>query len=319
VLLRFVSARKSSTPCRFDSFRFLQGVFSFYPANLFMKFDRDKFVHRYRQEFGSLTQIQWDGLQRLLWGYETYYGWWDSIPQIANSLAQVGHETAHSFQPVVEGYYLVRNVPKDIRYFQGDYDLVRRFQKTLKYFPDFGRGDIQLTHFPNYEKINKLIPRYFPEIVRDFEQRTTKTFDLTVHPEQMLDGKISFCAMTVGMHIGTFTNKKLDDYNLPDGGFDHFNARSIVNGDKHYKNKHTDEKLGDVMTRAAKKFEKILEFARVHEVPLKDASAHLDSFLADAPAVAEPNAAHPNAAFQPVASQREHRFQIPNRFKSLLV
>ena len=40
-----------------------------------MKFDRSKFFEDYRQQFRALNQTQVEGLERLLWGVETYYGW----------------------------------------------------------------------------------------------------------------------------------------------------------------------------------------------------------------------------------------------------
>ncbi len=65
-----------------------------------MHFDRAVFFHQYRLLFGPLSTDQVRGLERLLWGYETYDGWWDQIPQIANSLSQIGHETAHTLADV---------------------------------------------------------------------------------------------------------------------------------------------------------------------------------------------------------------------------
>lgn len=108
-----------------------------------MKFDRKKFFAAYNRSFGELTLYQVQGLNRLLRLYETYWGWWDNIDQIGNSLAQVKHESAHSFNPVVEGYYLGdkgKLSPED--YFHGNNERVKRFQKRLKYFPYFGIGEL---------------------------------------------------------------------------------------------------------------------------------------------------------------------------------
>lgn len=216
-----------------------------------MKFNPKTFFNLFRQKFGSLTQEQVSGLNRLLWGFETYYGWWDNLSQIANALAQIKHETAHSFQPVEEGYYL------------GTSERVKGFQKSLRYYPHFGRGDIQLTWFDNYRKMDALIRQYFPEIVAGYNRIYTTQFNLKDHPEQALDGKISFCVFTIGMHKGTFTGQTL---NAHTGGreVDHFNARSIVNGDKHRKTS-SGIKIGDVIARDALKFEEILRASKISE------------------------------------------------------
>lgn len=233
-----------------------------------MKFDRKKFFDKYKLEFGELNDYQVAGLERLLWGYETYYGWWDSIPQIANSFAQVGHETAHSFNPVVEGYYLAKNVPMDKRYFQGGYDKVREFQSHLRYFPYYGIGDIQLTWAENYIEQDGLLRKYFPEIVEEYDAAHSVKLNLSKHPEQMLDGKISFCVMTVGMHKGTFREGHTLDRYLSDSRHsraDHNLARQIVNGDRNYRRKFAKETIGNEIADAALKFEKILNYSLLPE------------------------------------------------------
>jgi hypothetical protein len=222
-----------------------------------MKFNRHKFFEAYRKEFGNLDQYQVSGLERLLRGFETYHGWWDNLSQIANALAQVKHETAHSFNPVVEGYYLAKTIPPD---FQGRTAKVQAFQRRLKYYPHFGRGDIQLTWAHNYEKMDAALRRYFPEIIEDFQRRTGKLFDLVKFPEQALDGKISFCIFTVGMHRGMFTGRSLDQF-INAREIDHFNARSIVNGDKNYVLKGSGLKIGTAIAQGARKFERILSYA----------------------------------------------------------
>ncbi len=225
-----------------------------------MNFDRNTFFEQYRSKFGSLNNYQVQGLSRLLRLYEKYDGWWDSIPQIANSVAQIKHETNRTFNPVVEAYYLGNpnaENPKD--FYQGNNDLVRRTQKTFRYYPYFGMGDIQLTWLDNFAKHDKLLRTYFPEIVAEFETRSKEVLDLVKHPRQVLDGDISFAVMTIGMHRGTFRgNRKLDDYKTAKG-FDHFNARGIVNGDKNYDVKGSPLSVGRHIEKDALEFEKILK------------------------------------------------------------
>lgn len=231
------------------------------------KFDRQVFFENFRREFGAIPadkQYVIDGLNRLLTGFETYYGWWDDLRQISNAFAQVGWETAWSYTPVSEGYYL--GDPNKPNFFSGNTDYVKRFQRNLRYYPHFGMGDIQLTWLENFTDMDSRVRKYFPERVRDFEQRTGKEFSLIKHPEQALDGWISFCIFTVGMHLGTFREgHNLDRYITPTK-CDHFNARSIVNGDKNYVKQ--GKKIGDHITSVAQRFEKILKTSLVTAAPL---------------------------------------------------
>ncbi len=231
-----------------------------------MRFDRQIFFDQYRRHFGAIPagkQYVVDGLDRLLTGFETYWGWWDDLRQIANALAQVKWETNHSCTPVVEGYYL--GDPTKPGYFSGNTATVANFQKRLRYFPHFGRGDIQLTWHENYVDQDKRIRKWFPERVKEFEARTKKPFNLAEDPAQALDPWISFCIFTIGMHIGTFrAGHNLDRYITPTKT-DHFNARDIVNGDKNYlKN---GKKIGVLIAEDAKRFEAILNAALLPDEP----------------------------------------------------
>lgn len=234
-----------------------------------MKFDRQKFFAGFKNEFGKLSNYQIDGLNRLLRLYEKYEGWWDSIDEIANSLSQIKLETANSFNPVVEGYYLGDPNAKPEDYFHGNNPRVQKHQKTLKYFPYFGIGDIQLTWLDNYEKHERLLRLYFPEIVTDFEARTGQKLDLVKNPRQLLDGDISFAIMTIGMQRGTFTSKRLEHYKKPEG-FDHYNARDIVNGDKNHKLKNSNLTVGDKVRNQAIAFAEILRNSLITENPLSE-------------------------------------------------
>lgn len=225
-----------------------------------MKFDRSTFFEEYRKSFGGLSSYQVQGLNRLLRLYEQYFGWWDNLSQIANSLSQIKHETNRTFNPVVEAYYLGDvNAPNPQDFYQGKNDRVRRVQKSFRYYPYFGMGDIQLTWLDNFEKHDKLLHTYFPEIVKEFETRSSEKLDLVKYPRQVLDGEISFAVMTIGMHRGTFRGgRKLDDYKTAKG-FDHFNARGIVNGDKFYDVEGSPLNVGQYIEKDALAFEKILK------------------------------------------------------------
>lgn len=183
-----------------------------------MNFDRKTFFDGFRNDIdSSISAEQVDGIEFLLGKIEADPKWKD-VRHIAYALATVYHETAGSFQPVEEGYYL------------GSSARVKRFQKTLRYFPYFGRGYVQTTWKKNYERVDKAFGT-----------------DTVNHPELALDPKIAYQTMTAGMHEGWFTGKKLSDY-IKAQFCDYKNARRIINGvDK-----------AALIAGYAKQFEKIL-------------------------------------------------------------
>lgn len=163
-------------------------------------FDRKKFFDGFRKRIDpTIEQEQVEGLNFLLGQMESD-PFWKHIPQIAYALATTYHETAGSFQPVEEGYYL------------GSATRVKRFQKTLRYYPYYGRGYVQLTWKKNYDKAGNILG-----------------LDLVNKPELALKPEGAYQTMTYGMHQGWFTGKKLDDY-IKNGKKDYTNARKIING-----------------------------------------------------------------------------------------
>lgn len=176
-----------------------------------MRIDRQKFFTGFRQRIdATIEQEQVDGLEFLLARFEA-----DSyaIPQIAYFLATAFHETAGSFQPVEEGYYLGKKA--------------KAFQKTLRYYPYFGRGYVQLTHKSNSEKATRELRRQLPELVADFEESTGKTFDLVKNPEQALNPLIAYACLTLGMTQGWY-GRKLGDF-ITSKKTDYVQARRSVN------------------------------------------------------------------------------------------
>jgi putative chitinase len=199
-----------------------------------MNFDRPTFYRLYKQRFGlSLNQSQVDGLNFLLDSIEADPLWKD-VRHIAYALATVAHETAWSYLPVEEGYYL------------GNADRVKRFQKTLRYYPYYGRGYVQLTWKANYHKAGD----YFG-------------VNLVGKPERVLEPELSYKILAVGMHQGWFTGKKLDTY-INDTLKDYKAARRIING--------TDKAA--LIAGHANKFEDILRGSRIKDPkPVADSSA----------------------------------------------
>jgi putative chitinase len=187
-----------------------------------MFFDRKLFFDGYRKEFGSLNQSVVDAIEFLLSGFESNKEW-DDIDKIAYAFSTIKHETAHTFLPITEyggeSYFkkydgrasLGNNKPGDGSRFKG-------------------RGFVQITGRTNYTKFAKLLD-----------------VDLVNKPELALKPSVAFSIMTLGMHKGLFTGKKLSDYITPIKT-DYRGARRIING--------TDKAA--TLATYAKKFEDIL-------------------------------------------------------------
>ena len=118
--------------------------------------------------------------------------------QIQYVIATVEHETAGTFKPVEEAYWI------------SNAEAYRK--RKFKYYPYYGRGFVQLTHKYNYEKFSKIM-----------------NIDLVGNPELALEFDNSLFILIYGMMHGIFTGKKLDDY-FNKGGSNFIKARKIING-----------------------------------------------------------------------------------------
>lgn len=121
-------------------------------------------------------------------------------PQIAYVLATVDHETAHTFQPVREAYYL------------GEPDAAEAYRRKLRYYPYYGRGYVQLTWQNNYATYGKLLG-----------------LNLVAKPDLALDPRTALFVLVHGFRTGAFTGRKLSDY-VNNQGTDFINARRCING-----------------------------------------------------------------------------------------
>ena len=119
--------------------------------------------------------------------------------QIAYILATVEHESAGSFQPVREAYFLGEPNAENHR-------------KTLSYYPFYGRGYVQLTWDYHYRSYSTLLG-----------------VDLVNQPDLAMRPDIALFVLIDGMKRGVFTGVKLDHY-ITERGTDFVNARRIVNG-----------------------------------------------------------------------------------------
>lgn len=195
----------------------------------------------------SLTQGQVEGMEALLTA-----GQYLPLAHLAHVLAEVFHETGAKMMPVRETF--ARSDDEAIDRLERAW---RRGQLTWVTKPYWrkdkdgktwlGRGAIQITHPENYQKATKLTG-----------------VDLVSNPNAALQINVSAKIAVEGCRTGMFTGKKLSDFDRATVGYDHFNARSIVNGDKGAMGKH--------MEAYGRAFERALEAAAYKPAePLKEA------------------------------------------------
>lgn len=172
------------------------------------RINRKKFYDTYKAHFGRLKQEQVNAINFLLEKLEI--GRFKLETQMAYILASVKHETADTFEPVVEGYWIKSN--RELKLFNYYKQHNRGALATI--FPNGslsgktyeGRGYIQLTHNFNYEK-----------------------FGLLDCPSLALQPETAFMIMEKGLANGMFTGKSLQQY-VNEEKTDYYNARKTING-----------------------------------------------------------------------------------------
>lgn len=118
------------------------------------------------------------------------------LEQRAYILATVQHETAGTFMPVREAFWL----SEDWR------------RKNLRYYPFYGRGFVQLTWRANYAKFGTLLG-----------------LDLVNEPDLVMKPDTSAFILVYGFVHGAFTGRKIADY-ISAVGVDFIGARRCING-----------------------------------------------------------------------------------------
>jgi predicted chitinase len=145
-------------------------------------------VHDFSIKAGVIAAIRWECDKQGL-----------SLPsQKAYAIATTEHETAGSFQPVREGYYLGGKAAA--------------FQRSLTYYPYYGRGFVQLTWKRNYQIYSDILG-----------------IDLVSDPDKALNPNVALFVLVHGLKNGTFTGKRLGDF-VKEGRTDFVNARRVING-----------------------------------------------------------------------------------------
>lgn len=161
------------------------------------KIDRKMFFDGYRDAYGSLTQVQVDGLESLLSCLEADENVAD-LRYAAYMLATAKWETGQSFQPIKEysrGKGRKYGVPHP---------------KTGQIY--FGRGLVQLTWDYNYQAMGRVF-----------------NLDLMNNPNLALEPDVAYKIMSYGMRHGSFTGVGLKRYIFNDC-CDYVNARRVING-----------------------------------------------------------------------------------------
>jgi len=116
--------------------------------------------------------------------------------QIAYVLATTQWETAQTFKPVKEAFWLSEEWRK----------------AHLKYYPYYGRGYVQLTWKKNYQMYSDLLH-----------------IDLVGNPDLALEPKTALFVLCHGFKVGAFTGRKIADYITADKT-DFVSARRCING-----------------------------------------------------------------------------------------
>jgi len=163
--------------------------------------DRAAFFTSIRGKLGPFTKEQVAGFDRILNAIDGA-----PLSHQAYMLATPWHETDKTMQPVREAFRLSEAWRK----------------KNLRYWPWYGRGDVQLTWRPNYVVADAALAK----------AGLIKAGELIANPDLAMRPDISAFILRHGMTNGWFTGKKLSSY-LPAEGVatrdQYIQARRIIN------------------------------------------------------------------------------------------
>lgn len=149
-------------------------------------------IHDFSTKQGTIEAIKWECKAQGI-GLNA---------QVAYVLATTEWETAQTFKPVREAFWL----SEDWR------------RQNLRYFPYYGRGYVQLTWHNNYSKYSQILG-----------------IDLVNNPDQAMNNNVALFVLVHGFKTGTFTGRKLDDY-VNSNLTNFVSARRCINGTDHAHN-----------------------------------------------------------------------------------
>lgn len=118
--------------------------------------------------------------------------------QWAYAVATTEHETAGTFEPVREAFYLGARA--------------EAYRKGLVYYPFYGRGYVQITWRSNYRRFGALLG-----------------IDLEGNPDLAMEPATASWILGYGFKHGTFTGRRMEDY-VTASRCDFRNARRCING-----------------------------------------------------------------------------------------
>lgn len=162
-----------------------------------MKFDKDKFLFLYSNEYGHLNDFQEKGITGLLIFIENDSEITD-IRWASYMLATCKHECAGTWRPIAEygkGAGKKYGIPD---------------AKTGQTY--YGRGYIQLTWKENYQSMAQVTGG-----------------DLVNFPDLAMNPDTAYDIMSYGMRKGSFTGVRLSQF-IHDDVCDYVGARKIING-----------------------------------------------------------------------------------------
>jgi hypothetical protein len=142
-------------------------------------------THDFSSREGTIAAIKWECRVQGI-GLDT---------QVAYVLATTEWETAQTFKPVREAFWL----SEDWR------------RNNLRYYPFYGRGYVQLTWKNNYEKYSRILG-----------------VDMVSEPDIAMRPNVALFILVHGFKTGIFTGRKIADY-IDQGRTDFVGARRCIN------------------------------------------------------------------------------------------